>query len=145
MLHPPNQNPCKYLSIFLGKRGIIIAGIKRVVTRIKEEDTRGACVAQPGGAADFGSGHDLMVHGFEPLHLVHCFQRRARFGSSVSLPLCPSLACILSLSLSLSQKYIKHLKQNKEDTWMVPGAYDYHYVQIAERKQSWHHTLFGTF
>ena len=51
---------------------------------------------------DFGSGHDLTVHDFEPhvgLHAVSC-QRGACLGSpSRSLPL-PRL-CSFSLSLSL--------------------------------------------
>ena len=43
---------------------------------------------------DFGSGRDLMVRGIE---------HRACLGFPLSLSLCPSLADLLSLSLSLSK------------------------------------------
>ena len=60
--------------------------------------------------SDFGSGHDLMVHEFEPhvgLHAAQSLEPALNSVSpSLSLPL-PSLharARMLSLSLSLSQK-----------------------------------------
>ena len=51
---------------------------------------------------DFGSGHDLMVHEFEP-HVWLCtdsLEPGARFRFCISLTLCPSSthACALSLS-----------------------------------------------
>ena len=64
---------------------------------------RGACVAElvERLTLDFGSGHDLTVHGFEP-HLGLCADSSepgacCRF--CVSLSLCPSPAHALSLCL----------------------------------------------
>ena len=53
-----------------------------------------------GEVSDFGSGHDLMVRGFEPSIglCADSSEPGAYFGSSVSLALCPSSACALSLS-----------------------------------------------
>ena len=64
-----------------------------------------------GWASDFGSGHDLAVHGFEP-HIGLCADSSepgACFRFSVSLSLCPSPAHTLGLSLSFSlTKINKH-------------------------------------
>ena len=53
-----------------------------------------------GGASDFGSGHDLMVWGFEPRVglCADSSEPGARFGFCVSFSLCPSPTCALSLS-----------------------------------------------
>ena len=62
--------------------------------------------AQLDKMSDFSSGrHDLAVHGFEP-HAGLCTdssEPEACFGFCVSLPLCPSLTCVLALSLCLSK------------------------------------------
>ena len=57
------------------------------------------------GLSDFGLGHDLVVHEFEP-HIRLCANSSEPgvcFGFCVSLSLCPSLAC--TLSLSVKNKY----------------------------------------
>ena len=62
-----------------------------------------------GLASDFGSGHDLMVHGFEP-HVGLCADNSEPgpcFGFCVSLSLCPYSAHNLSLSVSKVNKYLK--------------------------------------
>ena len=54
-----------------------------------------------GEVFDFGSGHDLPIHGFEP-HVGLCvdsWEPGACFGFCVSLSLCPHPALTLSLSL----------------------------------------------
>ena len=55
-----------------------------------------------GWVSDFGSGHDVTVHEFET-HVRLCADSSepgACFGFRVSLFLCPSPTCALSLSLS---------------------------------------------
>ena len=67
-----------------------------------------------GYVSNFGSGHDLVVHRFEP-HVRLCADSSepgAYFMDSVSLSLCPSPTRTLSLSLSLSlSKINKTLKK----------------------------------
>ena len=61
------------------------------------------------GGSDFGSGHDLTVHGLEP-HMGLCADSSepgACFRFCVSLSLCPSFCLSFSLPLSLS-KINKH-------------------------------------
>ena len=66
----------------------------------------GAWIAQPGErlTLDFGSGHNLTAHGFKP-HIGLCADNAESAWDS--LPLCPFLACALSLSLKI---YISKLK-----------------------------------
>ena len=67
------------------------------IAKIKNTKYRGACVAQ----LDFSSGHDLTVCEFEP-HVGLCAdspEPGTCFEFCVSLSLCPSPACALSLSL----------------------------------------------
>ena len=58
---------------------------------------------------DFGSGHDLAVHEFEPRvgFCADALEPGACFGFCVSLPLCPSPAHALSLSVSKKLKNVK--------------------------------------
>ena len=54
---------------------------------------------------DFGSGHDLAAHEFEP-HVALCAgsaEPRGILSLCLSLSLCPSPTCILSLSLKVSK------------------------------------------
>ena len=71
-------------------------------------DYGGAWVAQLAKhlTLDFGSGHDLMVHGFEPCDALcaDSSEPGACLGFCVFLSLCPSPTHARSLSLSLSQK-----------------------------------------
>ena len=53
---------------------------------------------------DFGSGHDLTVHGFEP---------RVRLWADIAEPAWDSLSLSLSLSLLLSCSHTLSLKINK--------------------------------
>ena len=67
-----------------------------------EVENQGRLGGSVGYASDFGSGHDLMVHGFEP-HVRLCADSSepgACFVDSVSPSLCPCPAHTLSLSLS---------------------------------------------
>ena len=66
-------------------------------------------VGTPGGAQlikgltlDFSSGHDLMVHEIEP-HVRLCAECGACLGFSLSVSLCPSPACALSLYLKVNE------------------------------------------
>ena len=54
-----------------------------------------------GWASDFGSGHDLEVRGLKPRVRLcaDSSEPGAWFGFCISLSLCPSSACALSLSL----------------------------------------------
>ena len=54
-----------------------------------------------GWASNFGSGYDLTVGGFEPRVglCADSSEPGTRFGFCVSLSLCPSPTCALSLSL----------------------------------------------
>ena len=64
-------------------------------------------------ALGFGSGHDLMVRGFEPYKGL-CSDRSCLGFSLLSLSLCPSPTRALSLSLSLKKKKkIDNLKKIK--------------------------------
>ena len=57
---------------------------------------------------DFGSGHDLTVHGFEtPVGLCTDNVESAWDSLSSSLPLPHSLALSLSLSLTINKKTLK--------------------------------------
>ena len=66
-------------------------------------------VKQP-TSAHFDSGHDLTVCGFEPRVglCADSLEPDACFRFCLPLSLCPSLACVLSLSLSLSKINIKN-------------------------------------
>ena len=55
---------------------------------------------------DFGSGHDLVVHGFE-LHMGLCMDSVGPAWDSLS----PSLSAPPLLTLSLSKQINKHLKK----------------------------------
>ena len=59
----------------------------------------------------FGSGHDLMVCGFQPCVRL-CAGSLEPAWDSVSLSLCPSLLALsLSLSLSLSKEVNKYFSK----------------------------------
>ena len=68
---------------------------------------RGAWGCSVGCASDFSSGHDLVVHEFEPRVglCADSSEPGACFGFCVSLSLCPSPALALSLSLSKISKH----------------------------------------
>ena len=58
-----------------------------------------------GYASDFSSGHDLVVHGFEPHIMLRADSSDPEPASgSVSPSSCPSPACVRARSLSLSFK-----------------------------------------
>ena len=68
---------------------------------------------------DFGSGHDLLVHGFESCIGLHADSAEPA-GDSLSPPLCPSPAsCLLAPSLSLSLSLSLKIKKNQKDEWMT--------------------------
>ena len=73
----------------------------------------GARGAQSVEHPDFGSGHDLTAHEFEPRvgPCADSSEPGACFRVCVSLSLCPSPAHALSLSLSKVNKYFKKLKK----------------------------------
>ena len=60
-------------------------------------------------ASDFGSGHDLVVHEFEPRVRLcaDCSEPGACFAFCVSVSLCPSPTHALSFSVSLKNKHLK--------------------------------------
>ena len=69
---------------------------------LKQGEDRGAWVDQSVElpTLNFGSGHNLTVHEFEPLFRYHAVS--TYWGSLSPFVSAPSPACILSLSLSLS-------------------------------------------
>ena len=84
--------------------------IRKEKIYLKSPESRGTWVAQS-VESDFGSGHDLVVPEFEPrIRLcADSSEPGACFRFCVPLPLCPSPA--RTLSLSLKNKYT--LKKNK--------------------------------
>ena len=81
-------------------------------------------------ALDFGSGHDLMVHEFEP-HI----RASAVSKELVSNPM--PLLCLLALSLSLSLKNIKKKKHLKKP-YIIPYLPSLH---KTSHHTQWHQTL----
>ena len=75
-------------------------------------------------ALDCGSGHDLIVGGFE-LHIGLCADGAEPAWDSVSLSLCPSPPRVCSLSVSLSLK-INKLRKSRGGAQILPhGAGDW--------------------
>ena len=70
------------------------------------EKTEGCLGGSVGWASNFGSGHDLAVHGFEPRVglCADSSEPGACFGFCVSLSLCPSPSHALSICLSKINK-----------------------------------------
>ena len=64
---------------------------------------------------DFGSGHDLMVHGIKP-HQALC-QALSVSEFSLSPSLCPSLTCACSFSLKINK-----LRKKKKSDHPKPSA-----------------------
>ena len=69
---------------------------------IKKYKSLGCLTGSVGGRADFGSGHDLAVCEFKPRFglCAGSSEPAVCFGFCVSLSLCSSPACALSLSVS---------------------------------------------
>ena len=82
--------------------------VEWLARKIKRFGVSGRLGGSLSWTSDFGSGHDLTVHEFEPgIRLcADSSEPGACFGFCVSLCLCPSPA--RALSLSLSQKINKH-------------------------------------
>ena len=71
-------------------------------SKVSGNKRRGCLGGSVGGASDFGSGHDLAVHGFEP-HIGLCVDSLEPAPGSLSPFLYPPLPRSLSLSLPLSK------------------------------------------
>ena len=67
---------------------------------LKKIKSRGTWVAQSveHPTLDLGSGHDLTVHEIEPHVRLYADNMKPAWVLSLSLSLCPSPACMLSLS-----------------------------------------------
>ena len=78
--------------------------LSKINIKKKKEGNLGGSV---GRASDFGSGHDLTVHEFEPRvgPCADSSEPGACFGFCVFLSLCPSPTCAVSLSLSKTNKH----------------------------------------
>ena len=86
---------------------------KRTVKPYLKKLTQGRRGGSVGEAADFGSGHDLAVHEFEP-RVRLCAdgsEPGACFRLCVSLSLCPSPVHALSLSVPKINKRWKKIKK----------------------------------
>ena len=72
---------------------------------LKRKEIVGHLGGSAGQVSNFGSGHDLTVHGFEPrIKLCADSLEPALDSVSPSLSALPPLVVCLSLSFSLSQK-----------------------------------------
>ena len=87
-----------------------------------------------GEVSHFSSGHDLVVHGFEP-HVGLCAdgsEPGAHFGLCVSLSPCPSPANALSLSQKISVKKNFFLQHNSMAFSILKELCNYHHLPSTE-------------
>ena len=63
----------------------------------------------------FGSGHDLMASWDQAPHQAPCAGSAKPAWDSLSLSLCPSPTCVVSVSLKIS----KFLKQSQRDAFYI--------------------------
>ena len=79
-------------------------GLRLVYFKLNAPGRQGAWVAQSLKhlTLGFSSGHDLMVHEFEP-HIGFCADSVEPAWDSLSPSLCPSPTCTVSVSLKINK------------------------------------------